>query len=79
MGFAAHGAPHLVELGTEPTTYLERIRTPSLHLHVLGGQVLQHRLIHLVEIRFFFSRVVNLTREQYNGLPFAFLRVQKGT
>ena len=27
----------------------------------------------------FFSRVANLTREQYNGLLFAFLRVQKGT
>jgi hypothetical protein len=26
----------------------------------------------------FFSRVANLTREQYNGLPFSFLRVQKG-
>ena len=25
------------------------------------------------------TRVANLTREQYNGLPFAFLRVQKGT
>ena len=26
-----------------------------------------------------FSRMANLTREQYNGLLFAFLRVQKGT
>ena len=52
--FAAHVAPHLVELRAEPTTHLERIRTPYLHLHVLGGQVLQHRLIHLVEFRFFF-------------------------
>ena len=25
------------------------------------------------------TRVANLTREQYNGLPFAFLRVQKGS
>ena len=25
------------------------------------------------------TRVANLTREQYNGLPFAFLWVQKGT
>ena len=25
------------------------------------------------------TRVANLTREQYNGLPFSFLRVQKGT
>jgi hypothetical protein len=27
----------------------------------------------------FFSRVANLTREPYNGLPFGFLRVQKAT
>src|SRR5262249_44234188 len=27
----------------------------------------------------FFSRVANLTREPYNGLPCSFLRVQKGT
>jgi hypothetical protein len=27
----------------------------------------------------FFPRVANLTREQYNGLPFAFIGVQKGT
>jgi transposase-like protein len=25
------------------------------------------------------TRVANLTREQYNGLPFSFLRIQKGT
>src|SRR6266566_4093774 len=81
MRFAAHVAPHLVELGAEPTTHLEFIRTPYLHLHVLGGQVLQHRLIHLVELRFFFFNsfrtVVGLTcnTRAVSRMPLAFMAI----
>ena len=54
MSFAAHIAPHLVELGTESETHLQLIRPPYLHIYVLGIEVLQHGLIHLGEIRFLF-------------------------
>ncbi len=42
IGFAAHVAPHLVEFGAEPPTYLQFIRTPYLHLDLLGMEVQQH-------------------------------------
>jgi hypothetical protein len=35
IGFAPHVAPHLVELGAEPTTHLKLIRTPYLHFDLL--------------------------------------------
>jgi hypothetical protein len=54
MHFAVHIAPHLVALGAASTTHLQLIRTPYLHLHVLGIEVLQHGLMHLGEIRFLF-------------------------
>src|SRR5215467_15228331 len=81
MRFALDVAPHLVELGTEPMTDLQRICTPYLHLHVLGGQVLQHRLIHLVERRFFFFNslmtVVGLmcNTRAVSRMPLAFMAI----
>ncbi len=54
IGFAVHVAPHLVELGAEATTYLQRIRTPYLHHDLFGLEVLQHVVIHRVQVRFFF-------------------------
>src|SRR6266704_5788770 len=42
MGFATHVAPHLVELGAQSTPDLKLIRTPYLHLDLLGMEVLQH-------------------------------------
>jgi hypothetical protein len=47
-------APHLVELGAEPMTHLQCVCTPYLHLHVLGMEALQHRLMHVVEFRYLF-------------------------
>ena len=44
MGFAAHVTPHLGALEAEPTTHLQRLRTPYLHLDVLGMEVLQHAM-----------------------------------
>jgi hypothetical protein len=40
MRFALYVAPHLVELGAEPTMHLQRIRTPYLHLDLLWLEVL---------------------------------------
>jgi hypothetical protein len=54
MRFAAQVAPPLVELKAEPPTHLSRIRTPYFHPHVLGMEVLQHRLMHLRALRVFF-------------------------
>jgi hypothetical protein len=41
---AAYVAPHLVELGAEPTTSLKLIRTPYLYFDLLGMEVLQHAI-----------------------------------
>jgi hypothetical protein len=54
MGFAAHVAPHLVELRAEPTTHLQRVRTPYLHRDLRRMQVLQHAVIHRVQVRCLF-------------------------
>ena len=54
IGFAVHVAPQLVEFSAEPTPHLQHIRTPYLDLHVLGGQVRHHRLIHWRACRFLF-------------------------
>src|SRR5712691_7627059 len=81
IGFAVHVAPHLVELGAEPTTHLQRIRTPYLHLDLLGMQVLQYGLIHLLEVRFFFFNslmtVVGLTcnTRAVSRMPLAFMAI----
>ena len=48
---AAHVAPHLVELGAEPTTHLQRIRMPSLHLDLPGMAVRPHALMHCWHVR----------------------------
>ena len=47
----------------------------------LAKRVIEVTLGRMKELyaQLFFSRVANLTREQYNGLPFAFIGVQKGT
>src|SRR5215813_14604470 len=81
IGFAVHVAPHLVEFGTEPPTYLQLIRTPYLHLHVLWGQVLQDCLIHLLEVRCLFlsslMTVVGLTcsTRAVSRMPLAFIAI----
>src|SRR6266852_8832272 len=81
MGFAAHVAPHLVELGTEPPTYLQLIRTPYLHLDLLGMEVLQHAMMHRLQVRclFFHSliTVVGLTRNTraVSRMPLAFMAI----
>src|SRR5262245_39079256 len=79
MRFRFHETLHLVELTAQSTTHLKLIRAPDFHLDLLGIQDRQHRMIHRLQLRLFFSRMANLTREPYNGLPFSFLRVQKGT
>jgi hypothetical protein len=48
---AAHVALHLVELGAEPTTHLQRLRMPYLHLDLLGMEVRQYALIHGWHVR----------------------------
>src|SRR5262245_60894637 len=58
MGFAAHGVPPLVALGTASPTSLWRIRTPHLHLHVLWVQGLQDCPMHLLEVRCLCLRTV---------------------
>src|SRR6266516_7230037 len=81
MGFAVHVAPHLVELGAEPTTHLQLIRTPYFHLDLLGMQDLQDGLIHLLEVRFFFFNslmtVVGLTcnTRAVSRMPLAFMAI----
>src|SRR5215475_9977955 len=61
MGFAAHVAPHLVELGAEPTTHLQFIRTPYLHLDLLGLEVLQRAMIHRLQVRrLFFNSLITV-------------------
>src|SRR5882724_10158953 len=50
-GWAAHGAPPLVALGAAPMTHLQRLRTPSLDLDLLGMEVLQDAMIHRVQVR----------------------------
>jgi hypothetical protein len=81
MRLAAHGAPPRVACGAAPATYLQRIRAPSLHLHVLGRQVLSPRLMHLLALRFFFCHafmtVVGLTchTRAVSRLPLAFMAI----
>src|SRR5881275_715808 len=79
MGFAVHVAPHLVELGAEPPTYLQLIRTPYLHLDLLGLEVLQRAMIHRVQVRCLFFNslitVVGLTcnTRAVSRMPLAFI------
>src|SRR5438132_8814896 len=81
MHFALDIAPHLVELRAEPTPHLQRIRTPYLHLHTLGIEVLQHRLIHWGELRFLFFNsfrtVVGLmcNTRAVSRIPLAFMAI----
>src|SRR5262245_54533455 len=81
IGFAAHVAPHLIELGAQPTTYLQLIRTPYLHLDVLGIEVLQYCLIHWCDLRFLFFNsfrtVVGLTcnTRAVSRMPLAFIAI----
>jgi hypothetical protein len=57
IGFAAYVTPHLVELGAEPAIYREFIRTPYLHLDLYRTEVLQHAMIHRLEVKpLFFIR-----------------------
>src|SRR5712691_2677808 len=78
-GVAVHGAPHLVALGAEPATHLQRIRTPSLHLDLLRMAVLQHARLHRLQgRRLFFPAlipVLGLTchTRAVSPLPLAFM------
>ena len=61
IGFAAYVAPHLVELGAEPTMHLQRIRTPDLHFNRLRMQVLQHAMIYRLQVRcLFFNSLITV-------------------
>ena len=51
MGCAPDGAPHFVELGTEPPMYLQCIRTPYFHLNLLGMEGQQHAVMHGLQVR----------------------------
>ena len=68
-----------VELGAQPTTYLQLIGAHYLHLDPLGGQDREHRVIHLVELRFLFLSslitVVGLTcnTRAVSRMPLAFI------
>src|SRR5215467_13447215 len=81
MRFAAYVAPHLVELGAEPTMHLQRIRTPYLHCDLLRMKVLQHALIYRLQVRFLFFNslrtVVGLTcnTRAVSRMPLAFIAI----
>ena len=81
MGFAVHVAPHLVELGAEPTPRLQFVRTPYLDLDVRGMEVLQYALIHRLQDRCLFFNslitVVGLTcnTRAVSRMPLAFMAI----
>ena len=80
-GFAAHEAPHLVELGAEPTPYLKLICTPYLHLNLLRTEVRQHAIMHRLQVRgLLFNAlitVVGLTcnTRAVSRMPLAFMAI----
>jgi hypothetical protein len=69
--FAAHKAPHFIHLGV--------LDLADDDVKLCRIKAFQEAFVDLGDRGLFFSRVANLTREQCNGLPFSFLRVQKGT
>jgi len=75
-GCAAHGAPPLGALGAAPMTHLQRLRTPSLDLDLLGMEVRQDAMMHRVQVRCQFfhalSTVVGLTCNTRARLTLAF-------
>jgi len=79
LRFLADLTPPRIELGRQPATLLQLLGTADLDLHVLGVQILQHRLIHLLEVRFFFfssfMTVVGLTcnTRAVSRIPLAFI------
>jgi hypothetical protein len=81
IGFAAHVAPHLVELGTEPPTYLQLIHTPYLHLDLLGLEVQQHAVIYGLQVRcLFFNSVITVvgltcSTRAVSRMPLAFIAI----
>ena len=52
--FLAHETPHLIELCAQPAALGQLVSPADLDLDLLWGQMLQHGLIHLLEVRFFF-------------------------
>jgi hypothetical protein len=54
MRFVVHIAPHFVELRAQLVLLLTGIRPAYLHLDLFRMQICQHRLIDLLERRFFF-------------------------
>jgi hypothetical protein len=80
-GLAMNVAPHLVELGAEPTTPLQLLRTPYLYFDLLRMEVLQHALIHRVQVRRLFVNslitVVGLTchTRAVSRTPLAFMAI----
>src|SRR5215510_14605802 len=77
--FRWHKTPHFVELGAQPTTHLQLIRTPDFHLDLLRLYERQHPMIHWLQLRhFFFSSlmtVVGLTwsTRAVSRMPLAFI------
>jgi hypothetical protein len=52
--------PHLIEIRRQPWALGQLLSATALHLHVLWMQMLQYRLIHLIEGRFLFSSLMTL-------------------
>ena len=65
LPFLAHETPHLIELCAQPAALGQFVSPADLDLDLLWGQMLQHGLIYLLEVRFFFFNsfrtVVGLT------------------
>src|SRR5712692_6313041 len=54
LGFFPHVTPHLIKLRGQSTTLGELVSAAELDLYVRRVEVLQYRLIYLLEVRFFF-------------------------
>src|SRR5262245_53183522 len=81
LGLAMNVTPHLIELGAEPTTHLQFLRTPYLYFDLLRMEALQHALIHRLQVRLLFFNslitVVGLTcnTRAVSRTPLAFMAI----
>ncbi len=54
LRFLAHEPPHLIKLRRQAAAVCQLLSATDLNLHALGMQMLQHRLMHLLEVRCLF-------------------------
>ena len=70
LRFLPHVTPHFIELRGQSATLGELVRAADLNLHLLWRQGLQHRLIHLVELRrLFLSSFITVVGLTCNTRP----------